>query len=150
MANGTTHPIKSGIYSKGEISLDDIIQFIKKEKSITKAGSIHTFSGIVRATSKDGRPVKGIKIDAYEALANKSIDQICEDIKKQYGIIDIILVHYQGDFELSEDLVHVVVLAAHREEGFKALRTAVERYKKEIAVWKREDFQDGTVEWIHN
>ena len=93
--------------------------------------------------------MKWIKIDAYEELANKSINQICDDIKKQYGIVEIILIHYHGEFCLSEDLVHVVVAAGHRGEGFRALSVAVERYKKEIAVWKREDFQDGTSEWIH-
>jgi len=29
------------------------------------------------------------------------------------------------------------------------LRLAVERYKKEIAVWKKEVFLDGSSEWVH-
>ncbi len=37
----------------------------------------------------------------------------------------------------------------HRKEGFNAICNAVEMYKKEIAVWKREDFIDGSSEWIH-
>lgn len=141
--------IKSGIYDKGEIDLEKIVKSIKNKRDIDKVGSIHTFSGIVRSTSKDGKPVKGLKIDSYDELANSSINKICEDIKKREGIIDIILVHFKGEFNLSEDLVHVVVASSHREEGFSALRDAVERYKKEIAVWKREDFQDGVSEWVH-
>ena len=141
--------IKSGIYPKGEFTLDDIIKYIKQHESINEVGSIHTFSGIVRSSSKNGKPVKGMKIDAYIELANKSINKICNAVKKEFGIIAIILVHFYGEFVLSEALVHVVVAASHREEGFEALRTAVERYKKEIAVWKREDFQDGTSEWVH-
>ncbi len=149
MVDDNIPSIKSGIYAKGEISFEDIMHSIKRIQSISKVGSIHSFSGIVRATSKQGKPVKGIKIDAYKELANKSIVKICEEIKNQFGIIEIILIHFYGKFDISEDLVHVVVASGHREEGFKALQTAVERYKKEIAVWKREDFKDGTSEWIH-
>ncbi|MFX1385348.1 MAG: molybdenum cofactor biosynthesis protein MoaE [Promethearchaeota archaeon] len=149
MTDQIKNSIKSGIYPKGEFTLEEIIQSIKNHHLIKKVGSIHTFSGIVRETSKNNKPVKGIKIDAYIELANQSINKICEDIKKQLGIIEIVLIHFYGEFELSEELVYVVVASGHREEGFKALRSAVERYKKEIAVWKREDFQDGTSEWVH-
>lgn len=141
--------IESGIYSKGKITLEQMINEIKKGPNAAQIGSIHTFSGIVRNTSKDGRPVKGIKIDAYIELATKSIEEICTKIKNIEGIIDIILIHFYGQFEISEDLIHVVVASSHREEGFKALRIAVEDYKEQLAVWKREDFEDGSSEWIH-
>jgi len=141
--------IQSGIYKKGEVDLDRIIQSIKKHPKIDESGSILTFTGIVRKDSHDGRPVSGMKIDAYDELAKKSIEKICNEIKSEEGIIEIIVIHLKGEFEISEDLVYVVVASAHREKGFSALRNAVERYKKEIAVWKKEDFIDGTSEWVH-
>ena len=149
MKNKIVPQIKSGIYSKGSITLENIIQSIKSHYNIEDVGSILTFTGIVRKTSNNGKPVKGLKIDAYIEMANKSIEKICEEIKKKDGIIDVILVHFQGDFSLSENLVYVVVASSHREEGFTALRETVEKYKKEIAVWKKEDFIDGTSEWVH-
>jgi len=141
--------IKSGIYNKGELTLETIIKSLKKHPDIEKAGAILTFNGIVRKTSDDGKPVKGMKIDAYKELANKSINKICEELKKRNGIIDVILIHFKGEFDLSEDLVYVIVASAHREEGFDVLRSAVEMYKKEIAVWKQENYLNGTSEWIH-
>ena len=140
---------KSGIYNKGEIDLEKIIKSIKANPNIKKAGSIYTFTGIVRDTSINGKPVISMKIDAYDELANKSITKICEKLKQENGIIDIKLVHLKGDFDLSEDLVYVVVASAHRKEGFDVISKAVDMYKKEIAVWKREDFKDGTSEWVH-
>ena len=122
---------------------------VKRKTNIQKAGSILSFTGIVRDSSEDGRPVKGLKIDAYVEMANKIIEKICEEIKKKEGIIEVILVHYQGEFEITEDLVHVIVASAHREEGFIALRETVEKYKKEITVWKKEDYSNGTSEWVH-
>ncbi len=141
--------IRSGIYDKGKIHLEKIINSLKKNSLIGNAGAILTFTGIVRNTSIDGKPVKGLKIDAYDELANNSINKICKDLKSKEGIIDVVIVHLKGEFDISDDLVYVVVASAHREEGFKALRTAVERYKKEIAVWKREDFRNGRSEWVH-
>jgi len=141
--------IESGIYYKEKITLDLIINSIKKNPNITQVGSILTFTGIVRETSKDGKPVVRMKIDAYRELANKTILKICEKLKKKKGIIDVKIIHLKGDFELSEDLVYVVVASAHREEGFDTIIKAVDIYKKEIAVWKREDFVDGTSEWVH-
>jgi len=141
--------VKSGIYNKGEIELERIIKSVKANPKIKEAGSIHAFTGIVRDSSINGKPVARMKIDAYDELANKNIFEICERLKQEKGIIDVKIVHLKGEFELSEDLVYVVVASAHRKEGFDAISKAVDMYKKEIAVWKREDFNDGTSEWIH-
>ncbi len=141
--------IESGIYEKGKFSLEEVINSIKRNPKINEAGAILSFSGIVRATSHEGAPVKGMKIDAYTELANKSINKICDEIIKREGIIDVVLIHFKGNFDITEDLVYVVVASAHRDEGFKALRDTVEMYKKEIAVWKKEEFDNGSSEWVH-
>jgi len=141
--------VKSGIYNKGDFTLEDLFISIKSHSKIKDAGSILSFTGIVRRTSGDGKLVKGLQIDAYDEMANKIINKICDETKKKEGIIDVILVHFKGKFELSEDLVHVVVASSHREEGFTALRETVEKYKKEITVWKKEEFKNGTSEWVH-
>ena len=141
--------IKSGIYNKGEIDLASIIQSLKRDSKIEDAGSIHTFTGIVRCSSNTGKPVVSMKIDAYDDLANKSINKICDKLKQEKGIINIKIIHLKGEFELSEDLVYVVVASAHRKEGFEVISKAVDMYKDEIAVWKREDFEDGSSEWVH-
>ena len=141
--------IESGIYPKGEIDLERIIAYMKKHTDIIKAGSIHTFTGVVRSTSTKGKPVVRMKIDAYDELANESIRKICEILKRKAGIIDVRIIHLKGEFKLSEDLVYVVVASAHRKEGFEVISEAVDMYKKEIAVWKKEDFSDGSSEWVH-
>ena len=141
--------IKSGIYQKDKISLETLISSIKKEEKISKAGSILVFNGIVRETSQRGELIKKLSIDAYDELANKSIDKICNDLKNRNGIIDIRIIHLKGEFQITDDLVYVVVASAHREGGFKTLRDAVERYKKEIEVWKKEEFLNGKEKWVH-
>jgi len=149
MAEGSNINVESRIYEKGEIDFSQIIKSIKSGSSIDDAGAILTFTGIVRNSSHEGKSVESIKIDAYDELANKSIQKICTELKEHQGIIDLKIIHLKGEFQLNEDLVYVVVASAHREEGFEVLRNAVERYKKEIAVWKKEIFIDGKTEWVH-
>ncbi len=139
----------SGISKKGEITLEHIINSVKDNSNIKKAGSIHTFTGIVRESSLNGKLVDSMKIDAYDDLANESIIKICNRLKQEEGIIDVKIVHLKGDFDLTDDLVYVVVASAHRKEGFNVISKAVEMYKKEIAVWKRENYENGSSEWIH-
>jgi len=141
--------IKSGIYKKGEIDFSTILKRMKSNPRIAKAGSILSFNGIVRQTSKEGKSVRSLTIDAYDELANKTIKKICNEIKEFKGIIDIKLIHLKGEFTISDDIVFVVIASAHREEGFEALRKAVERYKSEIEVWKKEELINGSSEWTH-
>ncbi|MHA1491285.1 MAG: molybdenum cofactor biosynthesis protein MoaE [Promethearchaeota archaeon] len=140
----------SGIYNKGELDFDKIVNSIKNHPQIKEAGAIMTFTGIVRESSiVDGKLVKSMEIDSYNELANKSINKICNEIKKRDGIIEVKIIHLKGKFDISDDLVYVIVASAHRSEGFDALRSAVEKYKKEIAVWKRENYINGSSKWIH-
>jgi len=147
-SSNETHDI-SGIYEKGEINLEHIIKSIKENSKIKKAGSIHTFTGIVRKSSIHGKTVESMKIDAYDDFANDNIIKICNRLKQEEGIIDVKIIHLKGDFDLTDDLVYVVVASAHRKEGFNVISKAVEMYKKEIAVWKRENYENGSSEWIH-
>ena len=149
MTNNNFPQIKSGIYEKDGIKLTEILFSLKNHPEIKEVGSILTFTGIVRNTSKDGKLITSLEIDAYEELANQSINKICKEIREIPGIVDVIIIHFKGVFEIKDELVHVIIASSHREEGFKALRLAVERYKKEIAVWKKEVLLDGSSEWVH-
>ncbi len=141
--------IESGIYRKGTLSLEDVYQAIKSSKKIEKVGSIFSFSGIVRNSSLEGKSVKAMEIDAYEDLANESIHKICSEIESRKGIMDIKIIHFEGFFNISEDLVYVVIASSYRQEGIQALRDAIEMYKKKVSVWKKEIFTNGTSRWIH-
>jgi molybdopterin synthase catalytic subunit len=45
-------------------------------------------------------------------------------------------------------VVLVLVASPRRKQGFVALRDAVERYKKEPALFKKEVYEDGSSSWI--
>ncbi|MEJ2294051.1 MAG: molybdenum cofactor biosynthesis protein MoaE [Candidatus Lokiarchaeota archaeon] len=73
--------------------------------------------------------------------------EICQRLKIKYKLIDIRIIHLKGKFDISEDLVYVIIACAHREEGFKALTEAIDSYKKELPVWMKEEFVEGDSKW---
>jgi len=139
---------RTGIDRKGEVSLQDLLELARKNPDTSRAGAIVTFSGIVRGYTHDGKKVEKLELEAYDELAEKALEKISSDLRSRRGVVDVLIHHLVGTFSIGEDLVHVVVLADSRENAFSTAREAVERYKKEAAVWKKEYLADGTSQWI--
>ncbi len=138
--------LDSGIYNKGEIdmpSVDDLLSELPKD-----SGAIMTFIGVVKEVGKDGKKVIGLEIESYDEHANLTIKDICNEIKEKYGLSLAKIYHLKGSFKVGEPLVLVIVAGRHRKQTFQALQEAIERYKTELAVWKKEFYVDGSEEWI--
>ena len=131
-----------GIHKKGELSLSEVLKSVKERSNFHKAGAIATFVGVVRGTTLEGENVEGMELEAYEEQANRVLGEICETLKKREGIVDVQIHHFVGEFSVGEDLVYVVVAGGHREQVFNVLREAVERYKSEAPVFKKEHIID--------
>jgi len=126
------------IHRKGNISLWELLKSIKENEKYFKAGGIGVFIGVVRGEGISGEKVKKLKIEAYEEKANEALDNICEELRNKKGVIDAQIHHFIGDFDVGEDLVYVVVAGAHRDNVFSTLKEAVELYKKEAPLFKKE------------
>ena len=92
--------------------------------------------------SSDEETIEKLELEAYEEKADEDLNEICRDLRKRLGIVDAQISHFIGEFNVSEDLVYVVVAGAHRREVFKVLEEAVLRYKKEAPIFKKEYFQN--------
>jgi molybdopterin synthase catalytic subunit len=133
-----------GIHKKGELSLSKLLKSVKERAEFRRAGAIATFVGVVRGETLDGENVERLELQAYEEEANKVLGGICEELKKREGVVDVQIHHFVGEFSVGEDLVYVVVAGAHRENVFGVLREAVERYKSEAPVFKKEHVVNET------
>jgi molybdopterin synthase catalytic subunit len=134
----------NGIHKKGELSLSELLKSIKEQADFPRAGAIATFIGVVRGETLDGEKVEGLELQAYEEEANKVFGKICKELEKKEGIITVHIHHFVGEFRVGEDLVYVVVAGAHRKNVFRVLQEAVERYKSEAPVFKKEQIIDAT------
>jgi molybdopterin synthase catalytic subunit len=131
-----------GIHKKDEFSFSELLKSIKSRTYFHRAGAIASFIGVVRGETLDGENVIGLELEAYAEQANKVLGAICEDLKKREGIVDVQIHHFVGKFSVGEDLVYVVVAGAHRGNVFRVLQEAVERYKSEAPVFKKEHILD--------
>ena len=133
---------QSGVHEKGAFSLLDIIKNVKSKSDIQKAGAIALFIGIVRGETLNREKVQKLELEAYKEKANEILASICNDLKKKQGIVDVQIHHLLGEFSVGEDLVYVLVAGAHRRNVFSVLEEAVERYKKEAPIFKKEYITD--------
>lgn len=128
----------AGVHRKGTISLHDVIKSIRGKPDFNKAGALAIFVGVVRGETIEGESVKRLELEAYEEKANEVLGNICKDLQRREGIIDVQIHHFIGEFDVGEDLVYVAVASSHRQDVFPVLKEAVERYKKEVPIFKKE------------
>jgi len=132
---------KAGVHEKGTLSLADVMENIRRHPDFHRAGAIATFTGVVRGSTVEGKVWK-LELQAYEEKADEVLVGICNDLKKKPGIVDVQIHHLLGEFEVGEDLVYVLVVGEHRQQVFPVLEEAVERYKREAPVFKKESVTD--------
>jgi len=133
-----------GIHEKRKLSLPDLLKSVKDRPDFQKAGALAMFIGVVRGETPSGETVKKLELEAYEEKANEVLGNICKELRKRRGVIDVQIHHFVGNFSVGEDLVYVLVAGAHREDVFPVLEEAVERYKKEATIFKKEYIIDKT------
>ncbi|MGO9310120.1 MAG: molybdenum cofactor biosynthesis protein MoaE [Spirochaetia bacterium] len=109
------------------------------------AGAFVSFEGRVRNT--DGtRAVVGLEYEAYTALCVSEGTLIVQEARD--GIIDARCVHRVGRLAVGDVAVWIGVVAAHRDEAFRACRYVIDEVKRRVPLWKKEHYRDGTSEWI--
>ena len=128
----------AGVHEKGTLSVSKLLSNIKKNSNFEKAGAIALFIGVARGETLEGEKVQKLTLEAYEEKANEVLAKICGDLSQKPGIVDVQIHHLLGEFNIGEDLVYVSVAGSHRTDVFPVLREAVERYKKEAPIFKKE------------
>jgi molybdopterin synthase catalytic subunit len=136
----------AGVHEKGSFGLRDLLDGIKKNSDYDKTGAIGLFIGVVRGENNAKQKVQKITLEAYEEKANETLENICNELQKRQGIVDVQIHHLLGEFEVGEELVYVSVAGSHRPEVFAVLREAVERYKHDAPVFKKEQVVTETGE----
>ena len=138
-----------GLHRKGEVELEQILEYFTKLPTYHKAGGIATFIGIVREDPIHGSEdqVTHLEYEAYEEAALKTLEKIRQDMKKNPGIIEISIHHVIDKVNVGEPSLFVAVLGKHRQEVFATLAETVDRIKREATIWKKE-FTKQEAYWV--
>jgi molybdopterin synthase catalytic subunit len=110
------------------------------------AGAVVSFGGIVR-DHDGGRPVKMIEYVGHPS-AQSVLEQVAAGVAARTDVEALAVAHRLGPLQVGEPALVVAVSAAHRQEAFAAAALLVDEVKEHLPVWKRQQFPDGTDEWV--
>ena len=109
-------------------------------------GAVLLFLGTVRDHHR-GRPVLRLTYSAYRSMAEERLLRIVDELEAGGDDLGVAIVHRLGDVAAGEPSVAIACASPHREAAYGASRTALERLKKEVPIWKREHYADGEAAW---
>jgi molybdopterin synthase catalytic subunit len=110
------------------------------------AGATVLFLGTVR-DRHEGREVAGIDYSGYEPMAERALARIEEELAHATPGLRIAIVHRLGALAVGEASVAIAASSPRRAAAQEATKLALERVKREVPVWKRERYADGTSAW---
>jgi molybdopterin synthase catalytic subunit len=110
-------------------------------------GAVLLFLGTVR-NHADGRPVSGLRYEAYESMAEEVLLELVQEAAARAGTDRVVAVHRIGELGIGEVSVALAISTPHRAEAFEAARTFMDDLKKRLPVWKHEAYVDGSRDWV--
>jgi len=112
------------------------------------SGAIVVFGGNVRNYDK-GRGVRALSYEIHPTTAQK-LNSIATEVMDIHDVEAISIAHRFGSIPMGESAFVVAVAAAHRAPAFACCEELVERVKTELPIWKFQEFEDGTSEWVNS
>jgi molybdopterin synthase catalytic subunit len=109
-------------------------------------GAIASFVGVVRDVNEGDR-VSEMTLEHYPGMTEKSIEQIIAQARGRWSVIDAVVVHRVGLLLPTDQIVLVVVAAAHRGDAFAACEFIMDYLKTQAPFWKKESTREGA-RWV--
>jgi molybdopterin synthase catalytic subunit len=116
------------------------------EENNEEDGAVVTFSGRVRNNNL-GRTVKGLFLEHYPGMTEKSLQQIILKAQEKWNIGRVTVIHRIGQLAVGEQIVFVGVTSKHRKEAFTACEFIMDYLKVDAPFWKKE-LSDGEEHWL--
>jgi molybdopterin synthase catalytic subunit len=112
------------------------------------AGAVVLFLGTTREMTA-GRRTVSLDYEGYPEMARKKMQELESEARRRWPIIECSIVHRLGHLEIGEASVAVAVSCAHRQPAFAAGQWLIDTLKQVVPIWKRENWADGSAEWVH-
>jgi molybdopterin synthase catalytic subunit len=127
-----------------EIDYSALTESVRSDLS----GAVVLFLGTVREMT-DGRKTVALDYDAYPAMAQTKMAELEADARNKWPVDNVGIVHRLGHLEVGDVSVAVAVSCPHRQQAFEAGKFLIDQLKLTVPIWKKENFSDGTTEWVH-
>ena len=108
--------------------IEQWISDIKRECSPDMLGMILVHNGIVRATSKQGKSVAGMKLSYDQAMLDKAVRRF----RNMEGIVDVRAWINEGLLKVGDDIMYVCVAGRFRKDILPVFQDLITLIKTEI------------------
>ena len=108
--------------------VDEWIRDIKADTDPEALGMILVHNGVVRAASKDGKPVKGMKL-SYD---REKLETTMNTMRKRDGIVEVKAWINQGELKVGDDIMFALVAGRFRTDVLPVLQELLTMIKTEI------------------
>jgi len=108
--------------------IEEWIKEIKARSDFKDLGMILVHNGMVRATSRDGKPVRGMNL-SYD---NRKLSELLDELGRREGIIEVRAWINEGSLKIGDDIMYALVAGKFRTYVIPVLEELVSRIKKEI------------------
>lgn len=113
-----------------------------------QAGAVILFLGTVREMTH-GRQTLCLNYEAYPEMALSKMRELATETRDRWPVEKLGVIHRLGHLDLGEISVAVAVSCPHRKQAFEAGQHLIDRLKELVPIWKKENWSDGTTEWVH-
>ena len=113
-----------------------------------EAGAVVLFLGTTRELT-GGRQTVALDYEAYREMAERQLADLESAARRRWPVIECMIVHRLGRVPPAEASVAIAVSTPHRGDAFAAGQWLIDSLKRDVAIWKREQWADGTTEWVH-
>jgi molybdopterin synthase catalytic subunit len=99
------------------------------------AGAVVEFVGIVRGVEREEK-ISGLIYEIYEAMAERMVRRIVEELEAKYPCLAFQLAHRHGFVPVGEASIYVRIESSHRTEAIHMLEHFMNRLKTDVPIWK--------------
>jgi molybdopterin synthase catalytic subunit len=111
-------------------------------------GAVACFVGTVRDRSSSTADTTRMELEHYPGMTERAIESMIDAAHARFQIRAARVVHRVGALEPGDQIVLVVVAAAHRGDAFAACEFLMDYLKTQAPFWKKEHRPDGSAEWV--
>lgn len=123
------------------LSIDEVLDAVRDPA----AGGVGLFVGTVREHDRE-QGVTALDYSAHPS-AREVLRRTAEDVLRA-DITAIAVTHRTGHLQVGDVAVVVAVSAPHRGPALEVCRAMIDTLKQTVPIWKHQQFEDGTDEWV--
>jgi molybdopterin synthase catalytic subunit len=109
-------------------------------------GAVASFVGTVRDRN-DGQRVQTLELEHYPGMTERAIEAMIDQALVRFGLRAARVVHRVGLLQPLDQVVLVVVTAAHRAAAFQGCEFLMDYLKTQAPFWKKEQTDQGA-RWV--